>query len=133
VNNIRTILPKSTREAAHSPPRHRTKIPVPSPLSIEAESNMSSSLPHSQSITSSSPPKSIPEPAASTVENVKPPASSEKTNPKLIKQRSLSTKTIYQSNTGLTTSRSSEQTDSAELNPNSKQRMLIHALLLPTM
>lgn len=88
---------------------------------------MSSSLPQSQSI-SSSPPKLAPETPLTAVENVKSPVPPEKINPKLIKQRSFSSKTIYRSNTGMTTSRSSDQTDSAELNPNSKQRMSIRSL-----
>lgn len=104
------MLPKSTREAAHSPPRHRTKVPIPSsPPPLADEENMSSSLPQSQIITSSEP---ISETNLVTVDDTKIIVHTQKTNPKMIKQRSFSTKTIYRSTSGMTTSRSSEQTDS---------------------
>ncbi|CAF0737959.1 unnamed protein product [Adineta steineri] len=112
-NNIRTVLPKSNREAAHSPPRRSAKVPIPdSPREIELEPNMSSSLPQSELISLSSS-KSSDE---STLNKIKSNKSPEKNDPRIIKQRSLSSKTLYRSSSGLTTSRSSEQTNIDDIN-----------------
>jgi hypothetical protein len=119
VNNIRTVLPKSNREAAHSPPRHNSKIQVPPPLLIETA--MSSSLPQAELATSTSP-ELKPEPILIPVDSPTSTTYSPKTNPKMIKQRSFSSKTIYRSNSGMTTSRSSDQT------VNATQRMFIYSL-----
>ncbi len=119
VNTIRTVLPKSNREAAHSPPRHRTKLPISTSPLDSLEPNMSSSLPQTQSIASASS-KLTPEAGVNTVDDTNTPVHPEKIYPKMIKQRSLSTKTIYRSSSGITTSRLSEPTD---VNPNTTQRM----------
>jgi hypothetical protein len=126
------VLPKSNREAAHSPPRHRTKVPISTSPPVAIEPSISSSLPKSQSIESSPPSKLTQE--STLITNDKPDSlvNPEKTNPKMIKQRSLSTKTIYRSGSGMTISRSSEQTDSTDLNSNSAPRMFIHSLFLQT-
>jgi len=92
---------------------------------------MSSSLPQSQLIKSS-PPKLTSESTLNIVENTEPSVYPEKTNPKMIKQRSFSSKTIYRSISGLTTNRLSEQTDSSDLNLNSTTRMFSHSLFLQT-
>ncbi|CAF5225967.1 unnamed protein product, partial [Rotaria magnacalcarata] len=44
-NRTSTVLPKSNRQAAHSPPRHHIQIPIASPLVTLIEPNISSSLP----------------------------------------------------------------------------------------
>ncbi len=123
MNNIRTVLPKSTREAAHSPPRHRSKTSIPvSPLTT-LEPAMSSSLPKSQLITSAT---VTPESPVIPIEKTDSPERAEKTNPKMIKQRSSSTRTIYRS----AISRSIDQTDSVDLNPKATQRIFNHLFFL---
>jgi hypothetical protein len=122
VNTIRTVLPKSNGEAAHSPPKDSTKEPIStSPLNT-LEPNMSSSLPQTQSITSSSS-KLTPEAGLSTVDDTSTTVYPEKTNSGIIEQPSFTTETIYRSSSGMTTSRSLDQTDSGDLNPNITQRM----------
>jgi hypothetical protein len=83
---------------------------------------MSSSLPQTQSITSSSSKLTL-EAGLSIVDDTTTPVYPEKTNPGTIEQPSFTTETIYPSSSGLTTSRSSDQTDSGNLNPNITQRM----------
>jgi hypothetical protein len=83
---------------------------------------MSSSLPQTEFVTSGSP-KSTPEAGTTTVDDNNAAATQEKTKPKMIKQRSFSSKTIYRSSSGMTTSRSSEPTVSGDGNPNTAQRM----------
>jgi len=94
---------------------------------------MSSSLPQSQLITSTSPSKLTEESTIIKSDKTNSSISSDKTNPKMIKQRSLSSKTIYRSNSGITTNLSSEKIDSADLNPNSTARMFSHSLFLQTL
>ncbi|CAF1164848.1 unnamed protein product [Adineta ricciae] len=119
-NNIRTILPKSNREAAHSPPRHRAKLSLPeSPLSVITEPQLSSSLPQSELITTVS--KENETADDSSLISARSTKSPEKTDPRVIKQRSFSTKTIYRSNSGMTPSRSSEQTNIDALHSPSTQ------------
>jgi hypothetical protein len=130
VNTIRTVLPKSNREAAHSPPRHRGKVPISASALDTLEPNMSSSLPQTQSITSASS-KLTSEAGLSTVDDTSTVVYPEKTNPKMIKQRSFSSKTIYRSSSGMTTSRLSDRTDSCDLNPNITQRMSKSFSLFP--
>jgi hypothetical protein len=130
VNTIRTVLPKSNREAAHSPPRHRGKVAISTSALDTLEPNMSSSLPQTQSITSASS-KLTSEAGLSTVDDTSTVVYPEKTNPKMIKQRSFSSKTIYRSSSGMTTSRLSERTDSGDLNPNITQRMSKSFSLFP--
>ncbi len=132
MNSIRTVLPKSNREAAHSPPRHRTKVPISASPPIVIEPIISSSLPQSQLITSSSPSKLTQESTCIKSDSTSPSVYSDKTNPKMIKQRSLSSKTIYRSSSGMTTSPSSEKNDSTDLTPNSTSRMFSHSLFLQT-
>ncbi len=122
VSGIRTVLPKSNREAAHSPPRHRTRTSISTSPLCTLEPNMSSSLPQTEFVTSGSP-KSTPEAGTTTVDDNNAAATQEKTKPKMIKQRSFSSKTIYRSSSGMTTSRSSEPTVSGDGNPNTAQRM----------
>lgn len=93
-----------------------------SPLTVIPESSMSSSLPQSQTI--SSPSTSPPPPPTSheadfvNVVHIKSPG---RTDPRIIKQRSFSTKTIYRHNSGMTNSRSSEQTNVDSLPSRSTQ------------
>ena len=124
VSAIRTVLPKSNREAAHSPPRHRTRTSITTSPLCTLEPSMSSSLPQTEFIAPSSSPKSTPEAGITTVDDNSAPANPEKTKPKMIKQRSFSSKTIYRSSSGMTTSRSSEPTVSGDGNPNMAHRML---------
>jgi len=105
VNNIRTVLPKSNREAAHSPPRNQTKSVSESSPPVEL--TMSSSLPHSETISNENRPV--------TVDKTTSPMYPERAHPRMIKQRSLSSKTIARSLAGLSSSRSSERTDSIDM------------------
>ena len=123
VNTIRTVLPKSNREAAHSPPRHRAKVPIlPSPLD-DLEPTMSSSLPRTPTMTTTG--SKLPgDSNLATVDDTSTSVYPQKTHLKMIKQRSFSSKTIYQSGNPMTTSRSSEQTtDSTLRNSHASQRM----------
>lgn len=119
VNNIRTVLPKSNREAAHSPPRHRTKMPIPSSSLDSIEPTLSSSLPRTPTMA---PPgsKLSDENTLSTVDDTNTPVNPEKVPLKMIKQRSFSSKTIYQSGNPMTTTGSSDPTLK---NSKSSQRM----------
>jgi hypothetical protein len=104
VNTIRTVLPKSTREAAHSPPRHQTK-----PSGSETNEVASS-------------PKMINQiPTIVTVDCTSPPGKLEKTNPKMIKEPFLS-KPYYRNNNAVLTNSSSDPTNSEEIHSNSAPR-----------
>jgi len=83
-NPARTSLPKSNREAAHSPPRYGSIIPIKSPLEDIDETTMSSSLPSTEHI------------------DIKR-NSVDRTQAKIVKQRSFSSRTIYRNSTGLVT------------------------------
>ncbi|CAF1051721.1 unnamed protein product [Adineta ricciae] len=104
VNTIRTVLPKSNREAAHSPPRDQTKA-----LLIESTNATSS-------------PKVInPVPTIITVDCASPPMTTEKTNPKMIKE-SHATKNYHRNSDGIIPSCSSEPTDYEEIHSTSVPR-----------
>lgn len=121
MNIIRTVLPKSYREAAHSPPRHRNKSPALS-ASTPVELTTSPSLTPAQEVPSAEtiPPESKPATADSTTS----PMPVDKTQPKIIKQRSFSSKTIYRPANSITTSRSSDQADCADPNHQGPPREL---------
>ncbi|CAF1415253.1 unnamed protein product [Rotaria sordida] len=124
INSIRTVLPKSNRQAAHSPPRHRIEMlrSVSPPTTVE--SSMSSSLtqhPLNTTITSLAADQLVPESPLITDDNTKKSIQSEKLRQKVVKQRSFSSKTIYRSNSAMIPSRSPEQTNSAQLNSNTTQ------------
>ena len=108
INNIRTVLPKSHREAAHSPPRHRVKIAMP-PLPAMPISQLP-------------PASSSPEPTLSVDDSTPLPVCSETANPKMINQRSPSAKTIYRASSAMTTSHSSEHADCLDSNGHPAQR-----------
>ena len=128
-NNIRTILPKSNREAAHSPPRHRAKLSLPdSPLSVITEPQLSSSLPQSELISTTL--KENETADDSSLISARSTKSPEKSDPRVIKQRLFSTKTIYRSNSGMTPSRSSEQTNIDALHSPSTQSTLIPFMII---
>jgi len=103
VNTIRTVLPKSIREAAHSPPRHQTK----------------SSMSETNKI---SPSKIInPIPTIVTVDCTSPPINTEKTNPKMIKEGS-SLKYSQRNSDGIIMNSSSDPTTSEEIHSTSVLR-----------
>ncbi|CAF4062380.1 unnamed protein product [Rotaria sp. Silwood2] len=126
VNHIRTVLPKSNRQAAHSPPRHQVEIPVsvsPPTPPTSVEPSISSSVLQSQvDTTTAAAAKLVPGSTLITIDNTKPLTQSDKLRQKVVKQRSFSSKTIYRSNNGMATSRSSEQTNSDDLNTNATER-----------
>ncbi|CAF0765321.1 unnamed protein product, partial [Rotaria sordida] len=126
INSIRTVLPKSNRQAAHSPPRHQIERlrSVSPPTTVQ--SSMSSSLTqHPLNTTTTSlaaADQLVPESPLIADDNTKQSIQSEKLRQKVVKQRSFSSKTIYRSNSAMIPSRLSEQTNSAQLNSNTTQR-----------
>ncbi|CAF3721714.1 unnamed protein product [Adineta steineri] len=107
VNTIRTVLPKSHREAAHSPPRHQAKPPV-----LET-------LPET---TNKSLPQIInPVPTIVTFDCTSPPMNTEKTSPKMITEP-FPVKTYHRKSDGIITNCSSQPIDSEELHSTSVPR-----------
>lgn len=125
VNIIRTVLPKSTREAAHSPPRHRAKMSIPSSSLDNSEPTLSSSLPRTPTLTSAAS-KLTDETSSTTVDDTNTSTIPEKVPLKMIKQRSFSSKTIYQSGNPMTTAGSS---DPSLKTSKPSQRMCKHFIL----
>ena len=117
---MRTVLPKSNREAAHSPPRHRQKPTVSASPPVEL--TVSPSLPPAQEVPSAE--TILPESKPATVDSTTSPMPVDKTHPKMIKQRSFSSKTIYRPASSITTSRSSDQADCADPNHQGPPREL---------
>ncbi|CAF4897167.1 unnamed protein product [Rotaria sp. Silwood1] len=122
INPIRTVLPKSNRQAAHSPPRHQIEMPISISSSTSDKSNISSLVPQSEletTTTTSSSAQIVPESTLTNINNSpKRSIHAEKLHQKLVKQRSFSSRTIYRSNSTMTTSRSSEPTNSSDINSN---------------
>ncbi len=100
MNTIRTVLPRSTRQAAHSPPRHPPKSPV-----IEID--------HGLAINQI--------PMIVTDDGNSPPVNKEKTIPKAIKDSS-SVKCTHRNSDGLLTGCSSDPIDSEEIHSTSVPR-----------
>ena len=109
MNTIRTVLPKSNREAAHSPPRDQTKA-----LLVE-----------STNATSSSPKAISPVPTIITVDCASPPVTTEKSNPKMIKE-SQTMKNYHRNSDGIIPSCSSEPTDYEEIHSTSVPRRFLY-------
>lgn len=131
---MRTFLPKSNREAAHSPPRHEIQIPIPTSPTPKDDTNMSSSLPLSPLATSPSldspltkscsPPKTNSETTLDKFGNdEKTSIPSEKQNQRSIKSRPFGSKTFYRSRgAGMTTGRLSERAYSGDFSCNATLR-----------
>lgn len=92
---------------------------------------MPSSLPQSPPplITSSSS-KPTSETDLTKIDDTEVKVRPDKTIPKMIKQRSFSSKTIYPTNSGVIAGRSIEPADSADLNSTSAPRMSNHSFCL---
>ncbi|CAM4743211.1 unnamed protein product [Rotaria magnacalcarata] len=133
-NRTSTVLPKSNRQAAHSPPRHHIQIPIASPLVTLIEPNISSSLPLSPLaesspvesslaiLTPSSKPKS--ESTLNTIEDRKESIQSEKIIQKIMKPRSFISKTIYRGRNGMIPGRA----QSGDLSCNATHRSEHHTI-----
>lgn len=100
VNLLRTVLPKSNREAAHSPPRHRQKT----------ETVNSSSLDFS---TLNDENRSKQDPNNENNQNQLNLSSSsqDKINARILKQRSLTSKMIHRTSTPVMINKSSEHVE----------------------
>jgi hypothetical protein len=101
VNTIRTVLPKSTREAAHSPPRVQTNNTSPIKLVN-------------------------PIPTIVTVDCTSPPITTEKTNPKTITEP-ISTKYFHRNSDSVISSCLSEPINSEELLSSSVPRKFLNS------
>ncbi|CAF5118829.1 unnamed protein product, partial [Rotaria sp. Silwood1] len=107
VNNIPTVLPKSTREAAHSPPRQQTKSPISDLLS---ETNTTSI------------PKPINQiPTIVTVDCTSPSINTEKEKTKQISEPML-LKSHHRHSDGIITNDESESNNFDEIYSNSAPR-----------
>ncbi|CAF4662214.1 unnamed protein product, partial [Rotaria socialis] len=133
-NTNRTVLPKSNRQAAHSPPRHHIQIPIASSLVTLTEPNISSSLPLSPLaeslpvesslaiLTPSSKPNS--ESTLNTIEDTEESTQSEKIIQKIMKPRPFISKTVYRSRNGMTPGR----THSGDFSCNATHRSEHHTI-----
>ncbi len=111
MNIIRTVLPKSTRQAAHSPPRH-----PPRPTVTETDDGSSMKI-------------ILPIPTIVTDDCTSPPINKEKTIPKAIKESSSLTYS-HRNSDGLLTACASDPLVSEEIHSTSVPRRLKYSFSL---